>query len=321
MTALVFDTDIGTDIDDTWALAMLLGCPELDLKLVTTATGDTTYRARIVAGMLAAAGRDDVPIGVGVKTALLEGVPPEPQGGFAAEADLDSYRAGVHEDGVAALIECVMGSEEPVTVVAVGPLTNIGAALAREPRIAERAKFIGMHGWIRELGATDGLGQGPSPEYNVVCDVAACRAAFAAGWEKTITPIDTCGQIVLRGELYRQVRDCQTPVIQAMLRNYDEWAQAWPATPESAEVYGDEPNAPYWQQRSTVLFDTVGVYLAYDESLLNIERLEIAVEDDGLTRESSGAPELRVATSWRDRDRFEAHLVERLMASPARLGS
>jgi inosine-uridine nucleoside N-ribohydrolase len=321
MTALVFDTDIGTDIDDTWALAMLLGCPELDLKLVTTATGDTTYRARIVAGMLAAAGRDDVPIGVGVKTALLEGVPPEPQGGFAAEVDLDSHRGGVHQDGVSALIECVMGSEEPVTVVAVGPLTNVGAALEREPRIAERAKFIGMHGWIRELGTKDGKAQAPSPEYNVVCDVAACRATFAANWEKTITPIDTCGQIVLRGELYRQVRDTQTPVIQAMLRNYDEWALAWPDIAQTAEDYGDQPGIPYWQQRSTVLFDTVGVYLAYDESLLNIEQLGIVVEDDGLTRESPGAPELRVATSWRDRDRFEAHLVERLLGSPVPLSA
>ena len=43
MTAVVLDTDIGGDIDDTWALAMLLGCPELDLRLVVSATGDTTY--------------------------------------------------------------------------------------------------------------------------------------------------------------------------------------------------------------------------------------------------------------------------------------
>ena len=46
---VILDTDIGSDIDDTWALAMLLKSPELDLKFVTTTTGDPRYRAKIVA--------------------------------------------------------------------------------------------------------------------------------------------------------------------------------------------------------------------------------------------------------------------------------
>jgi inosine-uridine nucleoside N-ribohydrolase len=65
---VVLDTDIGSDMDDSWALAMLLGCPELDLRLVVTATADTTYRARVAAGILIAGGRDDVPIGIGPPT-------------------------------------------------------------------------------------------------------------------------------------------------------------------------------------------------------------------------------------------------------------
>jgi hypothetical protein len=63
-----------------------------------------------------------------------------------------------------------------------------------------------------------------------------------------------------------------------------------------------------------VLFDTVAVYLAYDESLVEIERLPVAVDDDGLMRVTPGAPELRVATAWRDRDGFEDHLVKRFTA-------
>ena len=43
-TKIILDTDIGSDIDDTWALALLLNSPELDLKLLTTATFDTRYR-------------------------------------------------------------------------------------------------------------------------------------------------------------------------------------------------------------------------------------------------------------------------------------
>jgi inosine-uridine nucleoside N-ribohydrolase len=326
MTAVVLDTDIGTDIDDTWALAMLLRCPELDLKLVTTVTGDTTYRARLAAGILAAGGRDDVPVGIGVATQLAEGVPPEPQGRFAAGVDLGSYRGGVHPAGVEALVERVMSSEEAVAVIAIGPMTNVGAALELEPRIAERARLVGMLGWVRGVEPGERpLSGGPSPEYNVVMDVEACRAAFAAGWGTTITPIDTCGTVVLRDERYRRVREAAEggdPLLQALLRNYEEWADAWPYPPEAAAAYGDQPGSPFWQQRSSVLFDTVAVYLGYEESFLNIEPLPISIDDDGLTRIDPAGRELRVATSWRDRDGFEDHLVERLTAcEPAQIAT
>ena len=65
MIPVILDTDIGTDIDDTWALAMLLNSPELQLEAVVTSHGDTRYRALLVAKMLAVAGREDVPVGEG----------------------------------------------------------------------------------------------------------------------------------------------------------------------------------------------------------------------------------------------------------------
>ncbi len=64
-TPVILDTDIGSDIDDTWALAFLLRCPELDLKIVVVSTGDTDYRAKLVAKQLMVAGRTDIAIGIG----------------------------------------------------------------------------------------------------------------------------------------------------------------------------------------------------------------------------------------------------------------
>src|SRR5438132_355466 len=64
-TPVILDTDIGDDIDDTWALAMLLRSPELDLKLVTTANGKAEYRAKLIARLLTVAKRTYVPIGLG----------------------------------------------------------------------------------------------------------------------------------------------------------------------------------------------------------------------------------------------------------------
>ena len=63
---VILDTDIGSDIDDTWALGLLLKSPEVDLRLAVSATGDTRYRARLLAKMLQTAGRSDVPVGVGL---------------------------------------------------------------------------------------------------------------------------------------------------------------------------------------------------------------------------------------------------------------
>jgi inosine-uridine nucleoside N-ribohydrolase len=180
---------------------------------------------------------------------------------------------------------------------------------------------VGMQGWVRAVAGMDGQVRSPMPEYNVAADVAACRVAFEAGWDKTITPIDTCGTVVLRDERYRRVRGARNPLMQAVLRNYEEWTQAQGAgalPAEEAAFFGDQSDAtPFWHHRTPSLCDTLAVYLAYDDSLLNIERLPVTVDDDGLTCITHGGAELRVATSWRDRGQFEEHLTGRLTALPA----
>src|SRR6186713_1029556 len=64
---VIFDTDIGDDIDDTWALGFLLRCPELDVKLVVGDNGKAEYRAKLLAKFLEVAGRSDIPIGIGLE--------------------------------------------------------------------------------------------------------------------------------------------------------------------------------------------------------------------------------------------------------------
>lgn len=292
---VILDTDIGGDIDDTWALAMLLNSPELDLKLVVTDTGNTTYRAKVAAKLLEVAGRTDVPIGIGLHQSDDTG----PQAPWVSGYDLSGYPGTVIEDGVQALIDTVLGSPEPVALVAIGPVPNIAAALAREPHIAENARFVGMHGSIR-------LGYGGAPEinaeYNVAADPGACRTAFDAAWEVTITPLDTCGLVILDGDRYAEVRESQSPLARAVMENYRIWATRVEWTQVAPEA------------ASSVLFDTVAVYLAFAEELLEIEDLGIHVTDDGYTRIDSGAKPIRCATGWRDLDAFKDLLVDRLTA-------
>jgi len=293
---VILDTDIGGDIDDTWALALLLKCPELDVKLVVTDTGDTTYRARIAARMLEVAGRADVPVGVGIP---LEGAPRN-QEAWVEGYPLSSYPGPVYEDGVGALVRAIMHAPEPITLIAIGPVPNVAAALAREPAIAQRARFVGMHGSVRR-----GYGDSPqaSAEYNVYAYPHACRRAFAAGWDVTITPLDTCGLVRLERERYRALRECEDPLVRAVMENYRVWA----ATCERAAGLDVA-------LESSVLFDTVAVYLAFSEDLLTMERLGIRVTDDGYTVVDDDARAINCATGWRDLAAFQDLLVRRLTA-------
>jgi inosine-uridine nucleoside N-ribohydrolase len=283
---VILDTDIGDDIDDTWALAMMLKSPELDVKLVVTDTGNTTYRAKIAAKMLEIAGRTDVPVGVGLRLSDKEGG----QSDWVKDYGLSSYPGNVYEDGVGALIDTIMNSPKPVTLICIGPVPNISVALEREPKIAERAKFVGMHGSVRKgYGGSDKV----SAEYNVAAYPKECQKAFTALWDMTITPLDTCGLVVLQGEKYKKVCDSNDPIAKAVIENYNIWAKGTP-------------------DRSSVLFDTVAVYLSFSEELLSMEKIGIRVTDDGYTVEDKDAKVINCAMGWKDLSAFEDFLVERL---------
>ncbi len=286
---VILDTDIGDDIDDTWALALLLKSSEVDLKLVVSDRGHTVYRAKLIAKLLQIAGRTDIPVGVGLSEGDKEG----PQGPWVADYDLARYPGKVHQDGVGALIDTIMASSQPITLICIGPMPNIRAALDRQPEIAKRARFVGMYGSVRK--GYDGSAE-PHKEWNVVADAKAAQRAFTAEWPMLITPLDTCGIVRLRGDKYRRVAECQDPVTKAVIENYRIWSKA-----------GDKP-----LDASSVLFDTVAIYLAFSTDLVNVERLSIRVTDDGFTRIDPQGKPMDCAMSWKDLGAFEDLLVARL---------
>lgn len=294
---LILDTDIGNDIDDTWALAMLLRSPELDVKLILTGTGNTTYRAALVAKLLHLAGRTDIPLGIGIP----QSHEPGPQAAWLEDFSWADYPGQVHPDGVGALIETIMAAPEPVTLLCIGPATNLAAALVREPRIAERAKIVGMFGSVRK--GYDGSAE-ISREYNVYTDVEACRKLFAAFPTVTITPVDTCGIVRLTGELYAQIRDSTDPLVRAVIENYRIWAQHITWTTVDVET------------ESSVLFDTVAVYLAFAEDFLEIEPVGLRITEEGYTVIDETAKPIRCALAWKDLAAFERLLVGRLLNEP-----
>jgi inosine-uridine nucleoside N-ribohydrolase len=242
------------------------------------------YRARVAAGLLAGS---DVTIATGVgggDRARAE----QPQQTLAAEG----RHAPILEDGIGALLEAC---QAPVTIIALGPLTNLAAALERDPSIAERARVVAMLGSVR-VGYR-GV-SGAAPEYNALVDVPAVRAVFAAPWDVLITPLDTCGTVLLRGDDYQRVLASTDVVTRRTLSSYREWL-------------GDDDGGLF-QQRTTTLYDCVAVHLAHDESLYEIEELPLTIDDDGLMQIDDAGPIVRVATRWRDERALLDHLVDRL---------
>ena len=294
---VVLDTDIGFDVDDVWALAFLLQCPELDLKLVVSSTGDTEYSARLTAKFLHAVGRTDVPVGVGI--------PLDPVGrthaAWLGDYQLSDYPGIVITDGVGGIIDAVTQSEDEVAIVSIGPLANIAATLVRAPQVTQNSRFIGMHGSLRRgyLGAPK-----PMKEYNVKIHTAACQQVFRTPWNISITPLDTCGLVSLQGADFAAVRDADGPLARAVLENHYGWFEAvkdWP-------VLGSMNP----QERSSILYDTVAVYMAFSEELLDMESLPVLVTDDAKTIIDERGQVIRCATGWNDRGAFETLVAQRL---------
>ena len=301
---VILDTDIGSDIDDTWALAMLLQSPELEPRLIVTESGDTVYRAKIVAKILERSEREEIPIGIGLYISKEAG----PQISWVKDYDIERYSGTIYEDGVKALIETVMESSETVTLLCIGPLTNIAVALKAEPRIAERARIVSMLGCLYKSPPGYGGGDGGVvAEYNVKKDPRAAQTVFSAPWDITITPLDTCGFVKLGGERYRAIRKCGNPLIRDLMENYKIWLRS-----------RREDWRRIFESESSILYDTVAVYLSFSSEYLVMKNLGIQITDDGYTIIGKEARTVHCAIEWKDLSAFKDMLVKRLTSQTHR---
>ena len=197
-TPLVIDTDPG--IDDALALLLALASPEVDLRLVTTVHGnvDLAQTTDNALRVLHLAGRSDVPVAVGARTSLV--VPQRERAGHVHGAAglggvvLPSSPASVDpRPAVVALAELLLSSEEPVTVAAIGPLTNIALLLAVYPEAAARiGRLVVMGGSATRGGNVTG-----AAEFNVWADPEAAAVVFGAGLPTVMVGLDVTLPTVL----------------------------------------------------------------------------------------------------------------------------
>jgi purine nucleosidase len=288
-TKIIIDTDIGDDIDDAFAVGLAVSSPELEIVGITTAWGDTKLRARLVDRLLSETGNGSIPVAEGIPTVSKT---PFSQARWAqAGAAPKAHPAGA----VDFLLNEIRQNPGEITLVAIGPLTNVGAAIERDPATFKKLRRVVIMGGSIRKGYGD-LGyapdHGPDPEYNIVSDITAAQKLFTSGVPLFVMPLDSTQlklDETMRALLFRQ----GTPLTDALTLLYHQWGQQTPT-----------------------LFDVMAVAYVVDPELCPAEPLHIVVDNKGYTRTDPSAPPNASACLASDSDRFFHFLLPRLMRYP-----
>ncbi len=282
----IIDTDIGDDIDDAFALALALRSPELHILGVTTAYGDTELRAQLLDRYLSAIGRADIPVAAGVAT---------PHNNiFTQAAYAHQAPARKHPDAVAFLLDQIRAHPGQITLIAIGPLFNVQAAIERDPATFRQLRRVVIMGGSIYRGYGEdknGAPRPPEPEWNIKCDPAGARALLSAGIPVFVMPLDST-QIPLKAPAQGAIFSHGSPLTDQLTLLYHEWT-----------------GASEW--RTPTLFDPVAVTYAIRPELCPATPMRLQVDDKGFTRPVEGAPNAQVCLKS-DEAGFMTLLLDRI---------
>ncbi len=197
---VLIDCDPG--VDDAIALLLAAGSPALDVRAVTTVAGNVplplvTDNARFVCALAGL----EAPIAAGCDRPLVREPVTAPVS-YHGEAGLGGRRAPGElaplsgEHAVDLIVETVLSAPGEVTLLPIGPLTNLALALRREPRLAAAVREVVL------MGGSIGRGnQTPAAEFNVYVDPEAAAAVFAAPWKLTMVGLNLTHQAQATSEV------------------------------------------------------------------------------------------------------------------------
>lgn len=252
---VILDTDIGDDIDDAYALALGLHLPEVEFVGITTVYKNTEFRARMVKKFLLQMGRD-IPVYAG-HSQPLNGTVNAAERFCQMTDDLTDPRYspdGFQEDAVDFLLESARKYKEQLTIIAIGPLTNIARAYQKDPSALERiGKLIFMGGCFFEQFR----------EYNVECDPEAAQMIFSTPMPVHCVSADVTWQVPLSPE--ETARLCA-------LEGDDLFGAIGDATRRWRERC-------YWAY--PLLHDPLALYYAVHPEILGMKEVLVYVETEG----------------------------------------
>src|SRR5271165_4774037 len=184
---VIIDTDIGDDVDDAFALGLALQSPELKILGITTAWGNTPLRARLVGRLLAETGRQDILVAVGIEKYPANAKPSFSQARYAERGPQQNLPGAVDF-----LLEQIKKHPGEITLIAIGPETNLGAAIEREPETFRKLKRVVLMGGsvYRGYDGSKGERRPADAEWNISRDPAGAKALLAAGVPVFMMPLD-----------------------------------------------------------------------------------------------------------------------------------
>jgi inosine-uridine nucleoside N-ribohydrolase len=258
---IILDTDIGDDIDDAYALSMLLNAPEFTLEGVVTVHGAVDRRAQMARKLLRLAGRDDIPCLPGRSG---QGDPEAVPNQTRWAQDEKAPRG----DGGAFIAETLLASPGEISLAAIGAYTNVAAALAVDG-VAKAVKRIFLMGGSVRRGYGSPT---PEAEYNVKCDPAAAqRVLDLAPGKIHLVPLDVTARALLTPAQLAQIAASERPLARA-----------------TTEIL------PYWRGDRTdimpCLHDPLCCALMVRPEFCRGQMLRLEVTADGMTREIAGRP-------------------------------
>ncbi len=282
---VILDTDIGDDLDDAFALALALESPELKILGVTTTYGQTHLRAELVSRFLTATGHPEIPIAAGEET---KSKYPMSQAPYAERGDaahvLDKPAADF-------LLDQIRAHPGEITLIAIGPLVNVGAAIDRDPETFRKLKRVVMMGGsiYRGYNTADGqMKREPDAEWNILCDVAGAQKLLASGVPIYMMPLDaTLLELdsTRREEIFRH----GSPLTDQLTLLYHEWGKPTPT-----------------------LFDAMAVAYAIQPALCPVTPLHLSVDEKGYTRVTPGAPNVEACLRSDPKEFFD-FMIPRLL--------
>ena len=261
---IIFDTDPGSD--DALALMLALNSPELDVRAITVVPGNVTASQGLenALRMVSLANRCDIPVAAGAQHPLFQKlITAEFWHGKNGLANVELPPSKCKVDsrfGPDLIIQLVHAAPHEITLVPVGPLTNIALALEKDPSIVPLVKEVVLMG-----GSLKGGNVNAAAEANIYNDPEAAQIVFQAGWPLTMVGLDVGDKTLFSQKYLDRLGQTHGPV------NDFVYAVAKYLVDLSAQF-----NSP-----GTPMYDPLAVGVAIDATLVKAPEMHVDVETRG----------------------------------------
>jgi purine nucleosidase len=261
---VIFDTDPGTD--DAMALMLALNSPELDVRAITVVPGNVTAKQGLenALRMVSLANRCDIPVAAGAQHPLFQKlITAEFWHGKNGLANIELPRSKCKVDaryGPDLIIEMVHAAPHEITLVPIGPLTNIALAVEKDPSIVPLVKEVIIMG-----GSITGGNVNASAEANIYNDPEAAQIVFQAGWPLTMVGLDVGDKTLFSKKYLDQLGQTHGPI-------NDFIYQVAHYLIDLGAQFGDN---------GTPMYDPLAVGVAIDATLVKAPPMHVDVETRG----------------------------------------